>query len=1472
MLNMSASRADSPTPNPLPRGGGSGVVLAAVLAFAGLARGAEPVSPPKPPEVQLASKPTLYVVGYAHLDTEWRWAYPQTIREFIADTLHKNFDLFEKYPDYVFNFSGSRRYQMMREYYPAEYEKLKQYVAAGKWFPCGSSVDENDANVPSAESFTRHILYGNKFFRREFGIASEEFMLPDCFGFPAALPTLLNHCGILGFSTQKLTWGSPVGIPFKVGRWIGPDDSEVLAALDPGAYVGQVKENLANSESWKTRIDNNGKKSGVFVDYHYYGTGDTGGAPTPESVAMVQQSVNTDGAIKVISGPADWMFKAINQKPELRKDLPTYKGELLLTEHSAGSITSQAYMKRWNRKNELLADAAERAAVGAWILTGEAYPGQRLEEAWSLVLGSQMHDILPGTSLPKAYEYAWNDEVIAGNLFSQVLTHAVDRISSQMDTHTQGTSVLVYNSLAIERTDAVDAEIPWKSEWRAVRVIGPDGKDVLAQVNSVENGQAHIVFAPTVEPMSLSVFDVRPIAEEPLPWGRWGRDRGGVRLDPLGHGITSQFISVTVNESGDVSSVVDRAASLEMLAEPARLALLYEKPRDWPAWNMDWADRQLAPKSFVGQAGDKPAEITVSERGPARVAIKVRREHEGSVFTQEIRLGGAGDRVEFQTHIDWNTQERSLKQTFVLAGANPIATYDIQAGAIKRGNNSEKRYENPSHQWFDLTEPSGSYGVSVLSDSKYGSDKPDDKTLRLTLLYTPGVRGGYQDQGTQDIGRHEMLYALYPHAGDWSVAKTPAQAARLNSPLRAFIVPKHTGPLGKQVSLGSIAGESVQIVALKKAEAADEVIVRLRETQGKKSSANVRIGNGIVNARQVDGQEREMGAATASDGSLKAELSPFSLKAFAVKLAPKADTAPLPVAKPVVLTFDTRVATTNADRGAVAIDGEKRSLAKEQMPAELVINGAPIQFGDGTNDAVSCKGQSVSLPSSAGGTVYVLAAARNGDRTVEFAIGNRKQTQNVQSWRGYVGQWDNRLWKGEVPEMAFQWKNEWAGLVPGYIKAAPIAWYNSHYHAPGGDAHYQYSYVFVHTLEAPAGAPTMTLPNDPEVLVFGATMVEGKNGSAAAAWPLFDTLKDHGASGDGGARVAVSGDPNDAMSVRLAPELYWREGAIRYTTDGSDPTATSSVYAAPFMLSESKTVKAAMVGADGKSGKVSSLDVKVNDTTAPTLLRTETCFGSRRVIFTFSEPLDPSVVARENWSGLWIVGTTSGFQDDVIRSIALSPDGRSVLLDLGSPLTVEVPCQISAAAIVDRAVKPNRLKLEQLLRVRGPLYTLESFVPGSPTIEVKDVVGLPVKGSQPWTMNCFVKMDKQPENRTLIAGFGRTAKTTGGDGRYLAKFSGGAHFWSHHGDLSSKSPLEVGKWQMLTATFDGKTVRLYKDGALIGENEGELVDDENVVRVAPLDPWEKERRFEGEIRAFTIWDSALSEDALKSLHDEAKLP
>src|ERR1700722_2954354 len=225
------------------------IVLSAVVVLAQI------TTSPQTKPFDFSKQKVLYLVGYAHLDTQWRWSYPQVIAEFLRKTMEDNFRLFEKYPHFIFNFTGANRYMMMKEYYPKDYEKLREYIAAGRWYPAGSSMEEGDANMPSGEALIRQVLYGNEFFRKEFGKASAEFMLPDCFGFQASLPSILAHCGIKGFSTQKLTWGSAVGIPFNVGVWIGPDGKSVVAALNPGSYGSSIGEDLSHSLTWQQRIE-----------------------------------------------------------------------------------------------------------------------------------------------------------------------------------------------------------------------------------------------------------------------------------------------------------------------------------------------------------------------------------------------------------------------------------------------------------------------------------------------------------------------------------------------------------------------------------------------------------------------------------------------------------------------------------------------------------------------------------------------------------------------------------------------------------------------------------------------------------------------------------------------------------------------------------------------------------------------------------------------------------------------------------------------------------------------------------------------------------------------------------------------------------------------------------------------------------------------------------------------------------------
>lgn len=1040
-----------------------------------------------------SNAPTLYVVGYAHLDTQWNWDYVQTIQRYLPSTMLDNFKLFENYQHYVFNFSGANRYRMMKEYYPDDYARVKDYVAKGRWFPCGSSWEESDANVPSSESLIRQVLYGHRYFKQEFNSESAEFMLPDCFGFPASLPSILAHCGLRGFSTQKLTWGSAVGIPFDIGQWQGPDGRSVIAALNPGEYVGRVKEDLSLSRKFIDQCRRTGAGSGLYAAYHYYGTGDVGGAPTENSVRWVELSTTSTGALKVISSRADQMFRDITD--EQKAKLPVYKGDLLLTEHSAGSVTSQGYMKRWNRMNEVLADAAEKASVAANLLGSTPYPREKLNAAWGLVLGAQFHDILPGTSIPKAYEYSWNDEVIALNSFASVLAEGVAGVTRGLDTRVEGIPLVVFNPLSIDREDPVEASIA-VPDGAGVQVLDAAGKPTPTQVLDRTNGMARILFLARVPSAGMAVFSavtgkIGPVASADLKAGA--------------NAIENARYRVTLDEAGDISSVFDKSAKRELLSAPARLVFTRENPREYPAWNMDWSDRSKPPCGYV----EGPARIRVVENGPVRIALEVERQAENSTFVQTIRLaaGSAGDRVEVACKVDWRAKERALKVEFPMTVANPLATYNWELGKVERNNNHARKYEVPLHQWMDLTDSNGTYGVSILTDTKYGSDKPADNLLRLTLLYTPGVRKQYVSQASQDWGRHEFVYGLAGHAGKWTTTPVDWTAMRLGQPMPVFQAAKHAGQLGRTFSLIQSSSDHVAVQAVKLAEDGDAVIVRLQELRGEAiQNVELSAGAGITSATEVNGVETVLGPVPLSGDRLAVDFTPYQIRSLALTLKVPATLEPSP-SVPVVLPYNVAIFSGNGNPGGAAFDKDGRSIPAEMMADTVLSEGVTFRIGSrdgGKSNAVACQGQSIELPKGDWNRVYVLAAAADGDTEGVFTIGGRSASLRIQDWSGYIGQWDNRVFK---PKSRGKGPAADPSLRPGFIKRDPIAWFCSHRHLKDGkDDPYAYCYLFTYALDIPAGSTTLTLPENDKIRIAAVSVSRNGNDVVVPARALYDEL------------------------------------------------------------------------------------------------------------------------------------------------------------------------------------------------------------------------------------------------------------------------------------------------------------------------------------------------------------------------------
>ncbi|BDU68785.1 alpha-mannosidase [Geothrix oryzae] len=1041
-----------------------------------------------PPD--LSKERTLYVMNYSHLDTQWRWSYPLVVREMLRNTLYDNFALMEQHPEYVFNWSGAGRYQMFQEYFPGEYARLKGYVAKGQWFPAGSAWEESDVNVPSSESLIRQLLLGHTFFKREFGTESSEYMLPDCFGFPASLPSILAHCGLKGFSTQKLTWGSANGVPFNVGRWEGPDGRSIIAALNPGSYDAHLTTPLTG-EAWVKRLDANGVASGLKVDYLYNGNGDEGSAPFDDSLRTLWQGLAAKGPVKVIAGRADLMFEAITEAQKAK--LPGYKGDLLLTQHSAGSLTSAAFMKRMNRQDELLADAAEKASVAADLLQASPYPATTLEKAWGLMLRNQFHDILPGTSLPKAYEYSWNDGLLAAKAFEGMLGDAVGAVARGLDTRVEGVPIVVYNALGIARMDLVEALLPPELEAEPqVTAVDAAGAVLPTQMTTGPDGRRRVLFQAHVPSLGFAVYGLRP-----------GKAPAGDELKVQGRMAENARYRVKLNEAGDIESVFDKELKRELLSAPARLAFQHEKPQRWPAWNMDWADRQKPPRAHVSG----PAAIRVSEDGPVRVALEVIRESEGSRFVQTIRLaaGAAGDRVEVANLVDWKTSEASLKATFPLAAAQAKATYNLDLGTLERGNNDPKKYEVPTHGWMDLTDAQAGYGVTLLTGAKYGTDKPDDHTLRLTLLYTPGVGKDYREQRWQDWGRHSFTYGLAGHSGGWQGA--PWLALRQDQPLAAFAVPKHAGPLGRSFSLLRTSTPDVAIQALKRSEDGTAIVVRLQELRGSQAEIDLRAAGPIRSAKELDGLERPLAELPLGKGTLNLAFRPYQLRTIGLQVETPARLAS-PSAQPLPLPFDAAVFSTNSSRMEGGAMEPYASYPSEMMGEAVEAGGIRFQMGqrgDGQKNALTCAGQTLALPE---GTMraHLLVAATSEDVKAAFMAGDRVEQVEVPRWTGYLGSWDNRVFKGEVDEKTYSINNDLERIAPAFLKAGRPVWWASHRHAKGQDDVYAYSYLFAFAVDLPAGARTLTLPKDSRVKVFAVTTTALDNAGIRPLQPLFPDL------------------------------------------------------------------------------------------------------------------------------------------------------------------------------------------------------------------------------------------------------------------------------------------------------------------------------------------------------------------------------
>ena len=731
--------------------------------------------------------------------------------------------------------------------------------------------------------------------------------------------------------------------------------------------------------------------------------------------------------------------------------------------HAGGCYTSQGAMKYYNRRNEELLGAAERAAVAADWLGAKPYDRAKLNEVWQRVLWHQFHDDLTGTSIADAYRYSWNDELISLQQATEVMTAAVGALSHSLDTRVKGTPVVVYNPVTYDLRDLVEAEVPLDARAKGVAVYAPSGKRVAAQILSREGDRARILFAADVKAAGYAVYDVRPASGVAKSSALKASERT----------LENRIYRIELDANGDIRSIRDKRAGRELVAEGKafRMAVFEGNPSNrYPAWEI-----MKETMDKPGRPIDGDVRISIAEQGPVRATLKVERSYGPSKFVQYVSLtdGGDDDRIDVRNTVDWSSRDVLLKAEFPCAVANAKAAYDLGLGFIERGNNTETAYEVPAQKWVDLTDADGSYGVTILNDCKYGWDKPADNTLRLTLLHTPSTEKRYAHQRTLDHGVHHYTYSIVGHTGARTEDALVAGEA-LNMPLVAFVAPKHAGHLGRTFSMLAASTPQIGVRALKAAEDGDGYIVRCYETTGNPvEGARITFPAAIVSAEECNGIEERIGDAAFEGRSLVVSAGKFAPKTYRVRLAEPAVRSTLAIDNaPVKLDYDITAYTTDEFFTYYTIDKALGSFAAELIPATVECDGVTFAMGEAnTDDAVLCNGQTVALPADRTYTkLYVLASAVEEPRTAEFRVGDRTYEAEVPLWKGFYGQWG------------------WYGNSEGFMQRAKIGYLGTHRHQTDlGNVPYGFSYMYLLTFDIPEGATTVTLPKDKKVLVYAMT-------------------------------------------------------------------------------------------------------------------------------------------------------------------------------------------------------------------------------------------------------------------------------------------------------------------------------------------------------------------------------------------------
>jgi alpha-mannosidase len=749
----------------------------------------------------------LHIIGYSHIDAAWLWPWRDGSNVALT-TFRSALDRMKENMDFRYCHSSAIHYSWVERADPKMFEEVRQRVREGRWEVVGGWPVEPDCNIPSTESFVRHSLYGKNYFQRAFGVDVNIGLNPDSFGHGAGLPSILRRAGYRYYVFMR-PQEHEMKLPL-LFWWEAPDGSRVLTLRIRRGY-SMSAERIADAAQ-------NNFAAGFNHGAYFLGVGDHGGAVTKAQIARVLEQQQDATLPELRFSTVGQFFAAVESAPAMTS-LPVIRTEL--QHHARGCYSAYGEGKQLNRRAERWLGQAEAVSLAANLQNEHPYPLQDYATAWGKVLFNQFHDLMAGTAFYPAYQDARDSMGWACETAQTTRVEALESMARRVDLGAvKEGAVFLFNSLPWSRKALVEYHTdkdPGVAPW------APPSQTPITHLETRDKQKIPIQWRPAD---SMTQFWPRISAWVDLP-------PCGYKVLELVHGTPPEtppyndFFSVS--DHGFGISSLKAADGKELLAGPVGLVIISDPSDTW-AHGIAKFRQEIARPQFVSSQQ--------IEDGPVTRVTRQRAKWNDSEIVLDIAQFKAMDVIELRFIIDWREHEQILKLEIPTALAAPRLFAKVPGASIERLTNGE---EEPYQDWVAVQGRVGAedYTVGLINNQTYSYDCLQGLLRTILIRSAPFARHDphqvpHNDNNAwQDQGRQERRFWLVRARGAVTALELDRLAEEMQTPAEYVMDSAHEGTEARERSFFQLSPGNVVLLALKRAEQGDAIIVRLQERAGK---------------------------------------------------------------------------------------------------------------------------------------------------------------------------------------------------------------------------------------------------------------------------------------------------------------------------------------------------------------------------------------------------------------------------------------------------------------------------------------------------------------------------------------------------------------------------------------------------------------------------------------------------------------